>query len=235
MVPSREVSETTQYYVMWCGVPQPDRKRRMWQALRDDFEPAPLKGMAPIRGLARAGLYTILERLEVAAELGDYAALVRDAEAMFLPMADSAPGTLWEEPRAIYALCHAIGCGAGGILTEEVLGIRTGLPLRIAPHGGGTLRWCKGHVTTPKGRVDVAWDWQKDRYQLRVSIPDGTTAEVVLPTEARTIWQSAPANKENPWRETIVIRNHTLIVVEPGRLSGVEPKTAVQTLGLAPK
>ncbi len=217
LVASREASETTQYRVMWAGIPAPQRMRRMWRALRDDFAPTPLKRVQPIQGLTRAGLYPFLERLELAAQLGDYAALVRDTKAMFLPMADSPPGTLWETPWAWpFALCHAIDCGVGGILTEEVLGIRLGLPVRITPHNGGSLRWCNGFVTTPKGRIEVAWEWQKDRYQLRASLPKGLPAEVVLPPEAKAVWQSAPAT--SPWRETIVVNADATIVVTPGKV-----------------
>jgi alpha-L-rhamnosidase len=217
LLPSREACETTQYYVMWCGVPPPDRQRRMWQALRDDFAPTPLKRVQPIRGLTRAGLYPFLERLEIAAELGDHAALVRDTKAMFLPMVERPPGTLWEDPMAGIALCHAIGTGVGGILVEEVLGIRLGFPLRITPHRAGTLDWCEGYVTTPKGRIEVVWNWNKDRYRLRASIPQGVTAEVVLPPEAKAVWQSAPA--KNPWHDTVPLRADALIIVEPGSLT----------------
>ncbi len=115
------------------------------------------------------------------------------------------------------ALCHSIGCGVGGILTEEVLGIRLGLPLRITPHNGGSLHWCNGFITTPQGRIAVAWDWQKDRYQLRASIPKGVVAEVVLPPEAKAVWQSAPST--SPWRETLVIHGDAAIVVEPGKIN----------------
>ena len=217
LVASREACETTQYYAMWGDVPPPDRLRRMWQALRNDFLPTPLKKIQPIQGLTRAGLYPFLERLETAAKLGDHAAVLRDAKAMFLPMVDRPPGTLWEDPMPGMALCHSIGCGVGGILTEEVLGIRLGLPLRIMPHNGGSLRWCNGFITTPQGRIEVAWDWRKDRYQLRASIPKGVVAEVVLPPEAKAVWQSAPS--ANPWRETLVISGNAAIVVEPGEIN----------------
>ena len=59
-------------------------------------------------------------------------------------MVDSPPGTLWEDPVAEIALCHGIGCCVGGVLTEEVLGIRFGLPLKITPHNGGSLRVVQG-------------------------------------------------------------------------------------------
>ena len=126
---------------------------------------------------------------------------------MFLPMVDSPPGTLWEDPTgaARFALCHSIACGVGGILAEEVLGIRVGFPLKIAPHSGGSLQSCRGFITTPKGRVQVAWESQKDRYQLQASIPKGITAEVVLPPEAKAVW-----------RETLTVSGNAMIVVLPG-------------------
>ncbi len=216
LVPSPEASETTQYFVLWGGVPSPLRQQRMWQALRDDFLPTPLERVQPIRGLTRAGLYPFLQRLEVAARLGDHAALVRDTKAMFLPMVDSPPGTLWEDPMAGIALCHSIACGVGGILTEELLGIRLGLPLKIAPHNGGTLQSCRGFITTSKGPVQVAWQLQKDRYQLQASLPKEVTAEVILPPEAKAVWQSAPAT--TPWPETLTVAGDATIVVAPGKV-----------------
>jgi hypothetical protein len=217
LVGSREASETTQYHVMWAGIPGPERMRQMWRALRDDFAPTPLKKVQPIQGLTRAGLYTFLERLDVAAQLGDYAALLRDTKAMFGPMAESAPGTLWETPwNWPLALCHSIDCGVGGTLTEEVLGIRLAFPLKITPHNGGSLRWCNGFVTTRKGRIEVAWEAEKDRYRLRASLPKDVPAEVVLPPEAKAVWQSAPAT--TPWPETLAISGHATITVTPGQV-----------------
>ncbi len=216
LTPSREACETTQYFVLWGGVPSPDRQQRMWTALRDDFLPTPLKKVQPIRGLTRAGLYPFPQRLEVAARLGDHAALLRDTKAMFLPMVESPPGTLWEDPMANIALCHSIGCGVGGILTEEVLGIRLGFPLKITPHNGGSLQSCRGFVTTPKGRVQVAWESQKDRYQLQASLPKGFAAEVVLPPESKAVWQRAPATA--PWHEALTVSGDAMIVVTPGKV-----------------
>jgi alpha-L-rhamnosidase len=216
LVPSREACETTQYYVLWGGVPPAERQQRMWTALRDDFLPTPLKKVQPIQGLNRAGLYPFPERLEVAARLGDHAALIRDTKAMFLPMVNTPPGTLWENPMAGIALCHSIACGVGGILTEEVLGIRLGFPLKITPHSGGTLQSCRGFLTTPQGRVEVAWEVQKDRYQLRASLPQEVTAEVALPPEAKAVWQSAPAT--NPWQATLTVSGKATIVVTPGKV-----------------
>jgi len=216
LTPSREACETTQYFVLWGDVPPAQRQQRMWTALRDDFLPTPLKKVQPIQELTRAGLYPFPQRLEVAARLGDHAALLRDIKAMFLPMVESPPGTLWEDPMAGIALCHSISCGVGGILTEEVLGIHLGFPLRIAPHNGGSLQSCRGFITTPKGCVQVAWEAQKDRYQLQASLPEGITAEVVLPAEAKAVWQSVPVT--DPWREILTISGDATIEAVPGRV-----------------
>ncbi len=216
LTPSPQACETTQYHVLWCRVPPPEREQRMWRALRDDFLPTPRRRVQPIRGLTRAGVYPFLQRLETAARLGDHAALIRDAKAMFLPMADSPPGTLWEDPMARIALCHSIACGVGGVLTEEVLGIRIGLPLRITPHNGGTLTWCKGFITTPKGRVEAAWQVARDRYALRVTLPADVPGEVVLPPEAKAVWQSGPST--SPWAESLAVTGDTTVIVRPGRI-----------------
>jgi hypothetical protein len=135
---------------------------------------------------------------------------------MFLPMVQTPPGTLWEEPMATMALCHSISCGIGGILTTEILGIQLEHPLKITPHNGGHLQWCKGYITTPKGHIEVAWKCQKDRYQLRARIPKNTTAEVVFPPEAKAVWQSASSMTQ--WQETITIRDNAMIVIEPGKV-----------------
>jgi len=216
-VPSRERSETTQYDAMWAGIPSEERTRRMWTAMRDDFIPTPDHKVQPIQGLTRGGLYSFPERLAVAGRLGDYAALIRDVRAMFLPMAESAPGTLWEQPWSIASLCHGFASFAATILIEEALGIRLDLPLVITPHSGGMLTWCKGYVTTPRGKVSVAWKQTDDRYELRISLPKDVTAEVILPEEAKAIWQSGPPRNE--WRDNMQIKGSTVITVKPGELA----------------
>lgn len=214
--PSTQASETTQYFALWSGVPTTERERQMWHDLRDDFLPTPRQKIQPIRGLSRAGLYPFLQRLEVAARLGDHAALLRDTKAMFLPMAQEPPNTLWEDPMGRIALCHSIGCGVGGVLTEEILGIRLGFPLQITPHSGGSLQWCKGFITTPKGQVSVAWNCRQDCYRLQVSLPKGVSAQLALPPEAKAVWQAVPSTVG--WLGTLTINADTTLIISPGRI-----------------
>ncbi len=67
-------------------------------------------------------------------------------------------------------------------LHDTLLGVRIVEPggdrLRIAPRTGG-LPYVQGHTNTPNGEVWVSWEPQ--RWSLEVTIPEGTTAEVVFP------------------------------------------------------
>lgn len=215
LVPSVESCEATQYYAMWTGVASPERTERMWKAMRDDFLPTPGKKVQPIQGLARAGLFTIFQRLQIAARLGDHQAFVRDAKAMFLPMAESVPGTLWETPWGEHSLCHGFASAIAALMTEHILGIRLGFPAVIAPHSGGSVSWCRGSVSTPKGRIAVDWELTARSYSLKVSLPDRLSATVILPEEARAVWQQAPGDD---WQDVVEIGGDTRILVTPGKL-----------------
>ena len=57
---------------------------------------------------------------------------------------------------------------------------------------------------------------QQDRYQLQASLPQDVTAEVILPPEAKAVWQAAPPTV--PWRETLTVHGATTIVVSPGKV-----------------
>ena len=135
---------------------------------------------------------------------------------MFLPMVESPPGTLWEDPMAGIALCHSIACGVGGILTEEVLGIRLGFPLKITPHNGGSLQSCHGFITTPKrtspGGLGIA---EGSLPVAGVAAPRRRRGGV-SPAEAKAVWQSAPAT--DPWRDVFTISGGATIVVTPGKV-----------------
>ncbi len=54
--------------------------------------------------------------------------------------------------------------------------------MRIAPHPGGGLTHAAATHDTPHGRARAAWQLRPDgRLVVEASIPEGTTAEVVLP------------------------------------------------------
>lgn len=214
LTPSQEMCETTQYYAIWSGIAPEPRARKLWAKLRDAFQPTPMSRVQPIDGLNRAGFYTFPERLNIAVKFGDYDAFLRDIKLMCLPMVQSAPGTLWETPWANNSLCHGLGSTVAAMLTENTLGIKLSLPITISPQAIGHLKWAKGYITTPKGKVSVDWKLPADKYVLNASIPDGESALVILPAEAKQIWSMQAS--DDKWQDSIQIDASSSITVVPG-------------------
>ncbi|MEI7535323.1 MAG: alpha-L-rhamnosidase C-terminal domain-containing protein [Verrucomicrobiae bacterium] len=75
-------------------------------------------------------------------------------------------------------------------MSQRILGVEPASPgfktMAIRPHVCD-LTWAKGKVPTPRGDVEVSWNWAEDKISLDVTIPDGTEAEVVLPTKTERI------------------------------------------------
>jgi alpha-L-rhamnosidase len=74
---------------------------------------------------------------------------------------------------------------------------------RIAPQPGRDLTWARTAHDTTHGRIQVSWEATKDRRAVRVEVPPGVEAEVVLPDHADGLvavvgtgmheWEYAPA------------------------------------------
>ena len=103
----------------------------------------------------------------------------------------------------------------GSPLNEEILGIRDDLPARITPHSGGVVRWCHGHVTTPRGRIEVAWNWKPDCYELEVTLPAGLTAEVAF---ARRGGGGCARGERPKLGRHHHATGHKIIHIEPGKI-----------------
>ncbi|MGC9343032.1 MAG: alpha-L-rhamnosidase C-terminal domain-containing protein, partial [Bacteroidales bacterium] len=213
--PSPEMCEATQYFILWAEVPPPDRHEALWKILSEKFRPTPGNDQ-PIMGLPRAGLYSFFERLQVAAREKDYHIFIDDVKTMFLHMAESSPGTLWEHPQRQWCLCQGFSSGVAALLTEEILGIRIDKKILISPHDAGKLSWCRGHLNVPQGRIEVAWSRKEESYTLKVSIPAGMQAEVILPPGAEEIWKKKDTKETCP--ERFIVSGEKVIVVHPGYL-----------------
>jgi alpha-L-rhamnosidase len=79
---------------------------------------------------------------------------------------------------------YALGAVADW-LHKVVLGIDATEPgyrsIRIAPQPGGGLTWAKGSLLTPHGEINSSWRIDGTDLTLDVTVPDGCTAEVLLP------------------------------------------------------
>ena len=86
-------------------------------------------------------------------------------------------------------------------LFEYILGIKQAddfqgfKKLRISPAAIDALSNVCGHITTPRGKVAVSYKKEDGKMRLGVEIPDGTEAEIVLPSgESKVL--SGPACAE---------------------------------------
>lgn len=70
------------------------------------------------------------------------------------------------------------------LLSTEVLGVKPLKPgfaeFQVAPKCGG-LEWAEGVVPSPAGDIPVRWERQKDRFEISVTVPQGTQARIELP------------------------------------------------------
>ena len=55
----------------------------------------------------------------------------------------------------------------------------------VQPVVGGGLTWAEAIHDSPYGRIETSWRIVDDRFLLTVTVPAGTTAEVVLPDGVR--------------------------------------------------
>jgi alpha-L-rhamnosidase len=128
-----------------------------------------------------------------------YALLFQDTEPSWLRMSESGTTTIWEDWDGVkpdgtvsHSLNHYSKGAVISFLHRYVAGLRLVEPgyrhFRVAPQPGGGVTWAETHHDSPHGRIDVRWEQHDDRLDVVVTVPAGTTAEVVLPDgDTRTL------------------------------------------------
>ncbi|WP_241038573.1 family 78 glycoside hydrolase catalytic domain [Blastococcus litoris] len=125
--------------------------------------------------------------LDVAYEL-----LLQDSEPSWLVMVDRGATTVWERWNGVSAegvphesLNHYSKGAVISFLHRYTAGIELVEPayrrFRVRPRPGGGLTSAEAAHESPYGRIESAWTLDGDRFALRVVVPAGTTAEIVLP------------------------------------------------------
>ena len=125
--------------------------------------------------------------LDVAYEL-----LLQDSEPSWLVMVDRGATTVWERWNGVSAdgvphesLNHYSKGAVISFLHRYTAGIELVEPayrrFRIRPRPGGGLTSAEAAHESPYGRVESAWRIDGAALELRVVVPAGTSAEVVLP------------------------------------------------------
>ncbi|MGH3374115.1 MAG: family 78 glycoside hydrolase catalytic domain [Actinoallomurus sp.] len=105
--------------------------------------------------------------------------------------------TMWEEWQdGSRSHDHAFLGTIDDWLYQNVAGIEPAAPgytkIKIQPYPVGDLTNASAHVESPLGRVSSAWTLDHGRFTLRVSVPVGATAEILVPTRDRDTVKAAP-------------------------------------------
>ncbi len=132
--------------------------------------------------------------LDVAYEL-----LLQDTTPSWLAMIERGATTIWEDWDGIDAdgvahasLNHYSKGAVVSFLHRYVAGIRLlddGPAYRrfaIEPRPGGGLRSASAAHESPYGRIESGWRIDGEHFRIEVTVPPGTTAEIVLPDGWRT-------------------------------------------------
>jgi alpha-L-rhamnosidase len=125
-----------------------------------------------------------------------YDLLFQEGEPGWLVMLDRGATTVWEEWGGVDADCrphaslnHFSKGTVIGFLHEYVAGLQIVEPgyrrFRVAPMPGGGITWARVHHESPLGRIEVSWTLRGAQGSIRVTVPTGTTAELLLPDGSR--------------------------------------------------
>jgi alpha-L-rhamnosidase len=130
--------------------------------------------------------------LDVAYEL-----LLQDSEPGWLVMVDRGATTVWERWNGVSAdgvphesLNHYSKGAVISFLHRYTAGIELVQPayrrFRVQPRPGGGLTSAEAAHESPYGRIESAWRLDGTHFELRVVVPAGTSAEIVLPDGGTT-------------------------------------------------
>jgi alpha-L-rhamnosidase len=123
-----------------------------------------------------------------------YALLTQTTPPSWLAMIEAGATTMWEnwegtQPDGFGSLNHYSKGAVVTFLHEYVAGIRVREPgyrrFEVRPRPGGGLTSSEARLDSCYGPIRSAWTIDGDRFGLDVSVPSGTTADVVLPDNSR--------------------------------------------------
>lgn len=195
--PCGSVSESGMATALWSGLFTVQEAPELMRNVRDSMGPAPRFPSDP--NIGKSGLFIgLCIRLDMLCRMGMHGQMMEDMKAIYLPQLKEGPGTLWEHSVIdSSSRCHGFNGHAGVHLMRDVLGM--GMPVRkedgkteieIAPHLCG-LRWARGSMELPEGRMAVDWKYDEESFVLNVHLPAGKqddfAVNVVLPREAKAL------------------------------------------------
>jgi alpha-L-rhamnosidase len=121
-----------------------------------------------------------------------FALLRQDTEPSWLTMIDRGATTVWErwngvsaEGVAFESLNHYSKGAVVSFLHRYVAGLRATAPgyrtFEVRPRPGGGLTSAEADLDTPYGRIQIGWRHEGDLFHLGLTVPAGSSGDVVLP------------------------------------------------------
>jgi hypothetical protein len=178
---SGEHTEVCQYYAFLFGVASPESHPALWARLRDEVVPGRVeRGLYPDLYPINAFIGSYL-RLELLSKYGLSKQILDESIATYKAMADRT-GTLWESLKPKASCNHGFASHLTNVLYRDVLGVYEILPcerkvrFRFIDSG---LAWCKGSIPMGDEQMDVEWRFKGGRFDVKLSLPQGYTYEIV--------------------------------------------------------
>ena len=123
-----------------------------------------------------------------------YELLLQRSRPSWLAMLDAGATTIWEgwdsvrEDGTVTSSLNHFSMGAViSFLHRYVGGLQPSAPgyrhFTVEPRPGGGLTWARTHHDCPHGRIEVDWQVVDGRGAVTVSVPEGTTASLVLESD----------------------------------------------------
>jgi alpha-L-rhamnosidase len=197
LVPTRNRTETCQYYAFYFDIASPEKNPQLWETLRTAFGPQRRNtGAYPEIPPSNAFMGNVL-RLELLSRAGLTDQLAREAIANLLYMAELT-GTLWENTSDEASMNHAFESNIVTALYRDILGlyqvdtVRKAIHVRFTPL---SLQWCEGRIPTPEGFVFLRWNKTPDSLTYQLDVPAGYSIHVENPGRLKLIQKAFPRGK----------------------------------------
>lgn len=175
LLPTRNRTETCQYYAFFLGTATVEEHHDLWNTLRTSFGPQRQgTGAYPEIAPSNAFIGNVL-RLELLCRAGLTEQFLHESMSYLLYMAEQT-GTLWENMAATASLDHAFASQIVKALYRNVLGIYevdiSGKTVSVR-FTDSPLDWCEGRMPIADGFISVRWKKASGVITYQVDVPAG--------------------------------------------------------------
>lgn len=178
--PTRNRSETCQYYAFFCEVATPATHPKLWHGLVDRLSRSRRAAGDHGELVPSNAFIGFLLRMEVMSRYGRIREVLEQLREDYLPMAQIT-GTLWEHDDPTRQSCnHGISSHVAHVLVRDILGCSIDYQLNsvVITIPNIALDWCEGTIPVGDGYVRVRWLRRGDNVVVRVRTPAGFAVDI---------------------------------------------------------